>query len=191
MSIVPIRNSHLSLSSCCIEDWAFSLFESFYLLPFTFSTFTKNPKNTCIFHCFIYHSCYQYLQLLVGSTTFSNWKVLQLISYTWESSVPLVVWELLYPRYLSCATIHICDWVLVIIWWWSYIFRLCWIIYATEYHHVCMLWVVPTCSWGHRMNWQWFIYNMCWYFVKSLSFMWFYDGVVRTSTAQHFTYMGS
>ena len=106
-------------------------------------------------------------------------------------SVPLVVWELLYPRYLSCATIHVWDWVLVIIWWWSYIFRLCCTTYATEYYHVCTSWVVPICSWGHRMNWQWFIYNMCWYFVKSLSFMWFYDGVVRTSTAQHFTYMGS
>ena len=106
-------------------------------------------------------------------------------------SVPLVVWELLYPRYLSCATIYVCDWVLVIICGWSYNFRLCCTTYATEYHHVCTLWVVPICSWGHRMNWQWFIYNMCWYFVKSLSFMWFYDGVVRTSTAQHFTYMGS
>ena len=83
---------------------------------------------------------------------------------------PLVVWELLYTRYLSCATIHVCDWVLVIIWWWSYIFRLCCTTYTTEYHHVCTLWVVPVCSWGHRMNWQWFIYDMCWYFVYCLSF---------------------
>ena len=98
-------------------------------------------------------------------------------------SVPLIVWELLYPRSLPCAPIHVCDWVLVIIWWWSIYFRLCCTLYATDYDHVCTLWVVPVCSWGHRMNWQWFLYNMCWYFVKSLSFMWFYDGVVRTSTA--------
>ena len=34
----------------------------------------------------LFRSANQYLQLLVGSTTFSNRKVLQLISCTWESS---------------------------------------------------------------------------------------------------------
>lgn len=87
MSIVPIRNTRLSLSSCCIEDWVFSLWElSLSTIYFHHCNHTsKNTKNTCIFHCFIYQFANQYLQLLVGSTTFSNRKVLQLISCTWES----------------------------------------------------------------------------------------------------------
>ena len=84
---------HLSLSSCHIEDWAFSLFESFLLATiylkhfYTFATIQpKIPKTLAFFIVLFIILANQYLQLLVGSTTFSNRKVLQLISCTWESS---------------------------------------------------------------------------------------------------------
>ena len=87
-----IRNTHLSLSSCCIEDWAFLSLRAVtcYYLSAAFllscNYTTENTKNTSIFYCQFIILTNQYLQLLVGSTTFSIREVLQLISCTWESS---------------------------------------------------------------------------------------------------------
>ena len=70
---------HLSLSSCHIEHWAFSLFERFLLatiyLKHFYSFAIIQPKIPKIFASFIVSFIIlsnQYLQLLVGSTTFSN-----------------------------------------------------------------------------------------------------------------------
>ena len=69
---------HLSLSSCHIEDWAFSLFESFlfatiYLKHFySLAIIQPIPKTLASFIVLFIILSNQYLQLLVGSTTFSN-----------------------------------------------------------------------------------------------------------------------
>jgi hypothetical protein len=66
-----------------------SLSKSFDLLLFIFCIATiqpKIPKTLASFIVLFINLANQYLQLLVGSTTFSNRKVLQLISCTWESS---------------------------------------------------------------------------------------------------------
>ena len=87
-----VRNTHLSLSSCRIENWAFSLWElllaTIYLQHF-YSIATiqpKIPKTLASFIVLFIILANQYIQLLVGSTTFYNWKLLKLISCTWESS---------------------------------------------------------------------------------------------------------
>jgi hypothetical protein len=65
--------------------------KNIYLIAIAFSVFislhvyTQKPKNIFIFSVKLAN---QYLQLLVGLTTFSILKILQLISSTWESSPP-------------------------------------------------------------------------------------------------------
>ena len=72
---------HLSLYSGHIEDWAFSLFENFlfatsYLKHFySFAIIQpKIPKTLASFIVLFIILSNQYLQLLVGSTTFSYLK---------------------------------------------------------------------------------------------------------------------
>ena len=69
---------HLSLFSCHIEDWAFSLFESFLFATIYLKHFyslgiiqSKIPKTLASFIILFIILSNQYLQLLVGSTTFS------------------------------------------------------------------------------------------------------------------------
>ena len=76
-TLVSFKHTHLSLSSCCIEDWAFVSSRAFTYLLFTFCTLfllqtihTKTPKLLLYYYCFLVDSANQYLQLLVGSTTF-------------------------------------------------------------------------------------------------------------------------
>jgi hypothetical protein len=90
---------HLSLSFCCIEDWALCE-KSIYIIAILFLVFislhayTQKPKNTFII---IFPG-------KLATTTFNSswvrqpflyWKVLQLISSTWESSTwySRAVWE--------------------------------------------------------------------------------------------------
>ena len=89
------RSSYTSLELVLLphRGLGFSLFESFQLSLFIFSIFIlfatiqpKIPKTLASFIVLFIILANQYLQLLVGSTTFSNRKVLQLISCTWESS---------------------------------------------------------------------------------------------------------
>jgi hypothetical protein len=66
---------HLSLSSCCIEDWAFSEksvhITAILLSVFTFlHTYTQKPK-TPFYIIFPDNLTNQYLQLLVSLITFS------------------------------------------------------------------------------------------------------------------------
>jgi hypothetical protein len=56
---------------------------------------------------------------------------------------PLVVWELSLSRYCLSVAIHACEWTLVFILWRDNYFILCCTLYATDYDHVLMLWVVP------------------------------------------------
>jgi hypothetical protein len=64
------------IQSCCIEDWAFSE-KSIYITAILLSAFTflhayiQKPKNTFYNIIFPIKLANQYLQLLVGSTTFS------------------------------------------------------------------------------------------------------------------------
>jgi hypothetical protein len=67
---------HLSYSSCCIEDWAFSEKSIYISTNFTFSIYFpgrlyQKPKKNCFYIIFQVKLTNLYLQLLVGSTTFS------------------------------------------------------------------------------------------------------------------------
>jgi hypothetical protein len=71
-----IYSMHLSLSSCCIEDWAFYEKSIYISAKFTFSIYFlarlyQKPKNTSFYIIFLVKLANQYLQLLMGSTTFS------------------------------------------------------------------------------------------------------------------------
>ena len=72
---------------------------------------------------------------------------------------PLIVWDCSNPSYCLSTVLHVCELLLVIVLWGDYIFRLCCTTYAIESYHVFELWVVLSCSWGHRMDWQWFHYS--------------------------------
>ena len=70
-------DTHLSLSSCCIKDWAFSE-KSIYILAIYFLQFTflqtinpKKYKTAASFIGLLVKLANQCLQLLVGSITFS------------------------------------------------------------------------------------------------------------------------
>ena len=80
-------NTHLSLSSCCIEDWAFSE-KSIYFLAIYFPTiyFSVNhkPKNTKLLHLLLFYL----LNLLTN--TFSSLWVPQPFLYGFSILVPLV-----------------------------------------------------------------------------------------------------
>jgi hypothetical protein len=95
------------------------------------------------------------------------------------------------PRILFLVLLHVHDWYFVIIWWGDYIFRLCCNHYASGPYHVWHLWVVPHVPEG--IGWSGYDSIWCAMSIWSsfLSFMLFYDGFMRTSTAYYFTYMGS
>jgi hypothetical protein len=82
---------HLSLSSRCIKDWSFSEKSIYFLAIIFFVLFllyhytTKTPKH--LYLLFPVKSANQYPRSLWVWQPFLYWKVLQLISSTWESSL--------------------------------------------------------------------------------------------------------
>jgi hypothetical protein len=90
-----LYKTHTPLTWACplaAQRIRLSLSKNFYLLYFTFSSYLlttlyqKIPKSFITFIVLFTKHCNQYPQLLVGSTSVSIQKVLQLIPCTWESS---------------------------------------------------------------------------------------------------------
>jgi hypothetical protein len=74
-TLASYKHTHLSLSSCCIDDWAFSHWEhlhiAIYFLHFILLQYKlKTQKTTACLLLLRVKSANQYLQLLVNPITF-------------------------------------------------------------------------------------------------------------------------